>query len=347
MWRLFAIVASMASLWIVGVAEAQTEFPITPILDDFDRPDRPSPPSDDWLDSTTPVFPRMKGVAVRNGLAIRPDVTTSASSLWDEWFPPDQEAYYEYAGRPGFNAGMGPSVRLKDRNDGQSDQYQVFFYQKLPRDFSEVAIWKRRGTQESGTWTCITTPCFSPLYFDIRPGDQIGLRAVGNVITAFFNGEPVATVVDADDPILAGGYLNLYIGDDVGMSVDNFGGGALESDPCEHGPDTDEDGFVDPCDNCPEDANPQQTDVDDDDVGNACDMDYDNDGAVTLDDFELFKSHFSQVCGMPTFDALVDADGDCSVGLTDFLLFRKHAGALAGEKVMEEVEEMEEALPLE
>lgn len=43
-------------------------------------------------------------------------------------------------------------------------------------------------------------------------------------------------------------------------------------------PDTDGDGVVDLCDNCPSMLNPDQTDVDQDDLGDPCDPDDDNDG---------------------------------------------------------------------
>jgi len=48
--------------------------------------------------------------------------------------------------------------------------------------------------------------------------------------------------------------------------------------------DTDLDGIDDTLDNCPENANPNQEDIDNDDIGDVCDDDNDNDGI--LDDLD-------------------------------------------------------------
>jgi hypothetical protein len=89
-------------------------------------------------------------------------------------------------------------------------------------------------------------------------------------------------------------------------------------------PDFDADEWIDDADNCSASPNgPRhwpslQTDTDADDFGNACDCDFDNDGACSIADFNLFLPDFmsSTDSGMGT-----DMDQDGAVGIGDFNLF--------------------------
>jgi hypothetical protein len=57
----------------------------------------------------------------------------------------------------------------------------------------------------------------------------------------------------------------------------------IESDGCAD-EDADGDGFVDQADNCPSVANPTQSDLDKDNIGDPCDVDKDGDGVSIPDD---------------------------------------------------------------
>ena len=92
----------------------------------------------------------------------------------------------------------------------------------------------------------------------------------------------------------------------------------IEGDGCSD-EDNDGDGFVDQQDNCPEVANPTQTDLDQDGFGDACDLDKDGDGINVPDDqcphdinpwlSELSNDYDRDGCMDATMDEDDDGDG--------------------------------------
>lgn len=67
--------------------------------------------------------------------------------------------------------------------------------------------------------------------------------------------------------------------------------------------DTDGDGILDSQDNCPQVANPDQADFDDDGMGDVCDDDIDNDAVVNMDD----------ICPWTSSGEIVDPASGCSI----------------------------------
>ena len=88
--------------------------------------------------------------------------------------------------------------------------------------------------------------------------------------------------------------------------------------------DTDADGYSDIEDNCIETANPTQSDDDDDGYGNACDADFNNDGAVGMDDVGALLR------GLNTVNPVMDLDEDGVVGLSDLLTTYYALGTVPG-----------------
>jgi hypothetical protein len=104
-------------------------------------------------------------------------------------------------------------------------------------------------------------------------------------------------------------------------------GGDFGGDP---GPDGDADGVPDADDNCAEIANPTQADANLEGFGDACDADYDDDGAVTALDFSTLRAAYGSEAGGERWNAEVDHDGDGAITAADFTVLRSRYGSSPG-----------------
>ncbi|MDJ0869403.1 MAG: PQQ-dependent sugar dehydrogenase [Myxococcota bacterium] len=117
----------------------------------------------------------------------------------------------------------------------------------------------------------------------------------------------------------------LYVLDRIGSKIFK-----LVGDPEDLDPDSDGDGIFDPDDNCHGLENPDQIDTNEDGYGNACDPDYNGDGAVGVPDFNVLRGQFGLTDQDPGFDPAVDHNGDGAVGVPDFNVFRSFFGLAPG-----------------
>jgi len=140
-------------------------------------------------------------------------------------------------------------------------------------------------TDSHGLETTVTrtlTPVLAPLVFDTVPsGIPIFLDGQAEATPRSYAGlVGFAHAVEAQPRFLLGGVLYVFEGwSDGGARAHTYvapeGGGTLvatyAATPC-IGADSDGDGLLDPCDNCPATPNPSQSDTDTDSVGDACDL---------------------------------------------------------------------------
>jgi hypothetical protein len=99
---------------------------------------------------------------------------------------------------------------------------------------------------------------------------------------------------------------------------------------CLGGPDADGDGVCDADDNCRDHYNPGQIDTNHDGFGNACDPDYDDNGAVGISDFNTLRGQFGKTRCNDDFDSEVDCDGNGAIGISDFNCLRRLFGGPPG-----------------
>jgi hypothetical protein len=94
--------------------------------------------------------------------------------------------------------------------------------------------------------------------------------------------------------------------------------------------DADGDGVPDSADNCTQLPNASQLDTNADGYGNACDPDYDQNGAVGVSDFNRFRGVFGSTSGSAGYDPDADADANGAIGLSDFNNLRAFFGGPPG-----------------
>lgn len=191
-------------------------FPVTRILDDFNRADE-GPPMTGWVTANAPGHKVLSNQMAPHG--------SGAVSSWNTQYPARQEMFLTYAVVPPTGDGTGLIVRLEDPADFFSDSYAVYTFTQAGAGNDFVQFWKAVAGVSTQLGADVALPS------DMVNGDQYGLRAVGNTLSFFQNGSQVDTRTDSE--ITSAGYLAHYDGGNTAR-VDDFGGGPFRALPICH-----------------------------------------------------------------------------------------------------------------
>ena len=222
-------------------------------------------------------------------------------------------------------------LELRLRNDDDDTMGVVFRYQNTANYY---AVWFARDVAPTADGACdgnflgarlikvsasqgagvVSILANSKITYQKGKVHAVRMRVEGDSIQVFFdadaNGKIDAVserIFNAVDKTHASGAIGLYAYQNGADQAPCSAGGCwfddvivrtIEGAP---GPsDSDADGFADTVDNCPQIANPDQNDHDGDKLGDACDVDADNDGLTNVDEAKI---------GADPLDADSDDDG--------------------------------------
>jgi len=184
-----------------------SQFPSTPVLDTFNRPNEGPPPTG-W-------GPRAESTGGQLKVVSNQAMATAAngSDVWSAAFLADEEAYATYV------SGVG-SVTLVGRVHSPNTSPVMYQVEFIP-SASLVRFWKETA---SGVYVQIG----STLSASISPGANVGMSIVGTTLTAYTTRtaggawSPIGSVIDS--AISGPGYIGLELST-TSVIVDNFGGG--------------------------------------------------------------------------------------------------------------------------
>ena len=181
-------------------------FPVTGVLDDFNRADAITLGAN-WSN--------ISGAAQDGGIssnqAYNPDASNEALYWNVAQYGADCEAYLSI---PVLSASNGVSVRarLKDVGGSGSDGYEL--YVTFGGNWEIYEITNGTGTKLGST-----------VAGGISATDQIGISLVGSTIKGYRNGSEILSRTDGTWG--ASGYIGIYLPNSSIVRLENFGGGTI------------------------------------------------------------------------------------------------------------------------
>jgi hypothetical protein len=181
-------------------------FPVTGLVDDFNRADTGPPPSANW---TTGGFP-----SAANGLSVVSNqcvlATAPAGGYWNAAvYGPESEAYCTVVSLTG-SAQVGLYVRLNNQPSNTTGYFA---------EFASGAGTTRISRLDNGVATALV---FAVL--GLANGDVVGIEAKGQNLTAYKNGTSILSTTDST--YLTSGNIGLRVAQTTTI-IDDFSGGTI------------------------------------------------------------------------------------------------------------------------
>jgi len=208
-------VSSAASAVVVAAAG-----PLTPLLDNFARPNNTGPPGPNWTHMIV-----SSSSATNNLFITKGEVTGDAGTNADYWNPqefgPNSEVWVTVAAKPTVD--QDPVVlglRFLNPGAATASGYQAYYMYRSKQADQYKIISRVNGTT-STTLASVNGPT-------LNAGDQLLFRAIGPMLELWLSNAGTWTrILSAKDSTFTGaGYINLTARDGS-VRLTNFGGGTL------------------------------------------------------------------------------------------------------------------------
>src|ERR1700722_2337114 len=194
--------------------------PLTPLLDNFARPNNTGPPGPNWTHMTV-----SSSSATNNLFITKGEVTGDAGTNADYWNPqefgPNSEVWVTVAAKPTVD--QDPVVlglRFLNPAAANASGYQAYYMYRSKQADQYKIISRVNGTT-STTLASVNGPT-------LNAGDQLLFRAIGPTLELWLSDAGTWTrILSAKDSTFTGaGYINLTARDSS-VRLTNFGGGTL------------------------------------------------------------------------------------------------------------------------
>lgn len=208
--------SATADISASGVQGGPLTFPVTAILDDFNRANQGPPPSSNWTTGVgTLVGLLTNGHRVSSNALIRGAAEIEAESYWSAaQFGPNAECYLTVVSATGLQV-LSLGLRIHNIGASTTDGYVVYIAQNFLRIYRI----------DNGSATALA----SHDTHTVSSGNKYGINMIGGTIRLWCDSgsgwEPLLMAEDSTYP--DAGFLSIYTDSSTATTFDDFGGGTL------------------------------------------------------------------------------------------------------------------------